>query len=90
MYTDPTPQRAPCAVPTPIAEITPKGEALYSSLIESIFETVKSGCLPTVIRIGTRDKEIKIETYMNKVALLGSAKFKNNCPIALPPMLIII
>ena len=70
--------------------MTPKGEALYNSFIDNIFATVKSGCLPTVIRIGTSDKEIKIDTNINKVALLGSAKFKNNCPIALPPILIII
>ena len=58
--------------------MTPRGEALYNSFIESILAAVKSGCLPTVIRIGTRDNEIKIETSINKVALLGSAKFKNN------------
>ena len=74
------PQSVPCAAPTNIAAITPRGDALYSCFIVRNSVTEKSGCLLTVINIGTSEIEISIETNINKVAVSGLDTFKNNCP----------
>ena len=72
------------------AATTPKGEALYNSLIDKNSITLKSGCLLTITKIGTNEIEIRIETNINSEAVSGSAMFKKSCPKALPAILTIM